>query len=256
MSRSATESPIIGLTTYLQRAKTGVWDTRAAYLPHVYFDAVTRAGGIAVLLPPQPVDDRITARVLDAIDGLIVTGGRDVDPARYGQAPHPETDRPGPDRDEWEIALLEGAIARELPFLGICRGAQVLNVALGGTLHQHLPDVIGDSRYQLGDGNFATVGVMVDEDSTVGRMVQGDDVTVEVYHHQAIDLLAPGLRVTARSQDDVIEAVELDSVPFGVGVQWHPEQTPEDLRLFQGLVEAAREYRSTIAEPVEAGGGS
>ncbi len=245
--------PIIGLTTYLQRAQTGVWDTKAAYLPHVYLDAVTRAGGIAVLLPPQPVDDAIAARVLEGIDGLIVTGGRDVDPARYGQPPHPETDPPGTERDDWELALLQGAIARELPFLGICRGAQVLNVALGGTLHQHLPDVIGSTKYQLGNAEFATVGVRVEEASTVGRMVQGDDLTVEVYHHQAIDLVAPGLRVTARSQDGVIEAVELDSVPFGVGVQWHPEQTPEDLRLFAGLVEAAREYRRTVAEPVEAG---
>jgi putative glutamine amidotransferase len=245
--RPGSSAPVIGLTTYLQRAQTGVWDTRAAYLPHVYFDAVTRAGGIAVLLPPQPVDDRIAARVLDGLDGLIVTGGRDVDSTRYGQAPHPETDRPGIDRDDWELALLTGAIAREIPFLGICRGAQVLNVALGGTLHQHLPDVIGSSKYQLGNAEFAKVEVLIDEASAVGRMVGGDDLTVEVYHHQAIDVVAPGLRVTARSQDDVIEAVELESVPFGVGVQWHPEQTPEDLRLFAGLVEAAVDYRKTMA---------
>jgi putative glutamine amidotransferase len=243
----SSSAPVIGLTTYLQRAQTGVWDTRAAYLPHVYFDAVIRAGGIAVLLPPQPVDEAVANRVLDGLDGLIVTGGRDVDPARYGQAPHPQTDRPGIGRDDWEIALLEGAVARELPFLGICRGAQVLNVALGGTLHQHLPDVIGSSKYQLGNAEFTKVDVLIDEASRVGEMVGGGDLTVEVYHHQAIDLVAPGLRVTARSRDDVIEAVELESVPFGVGVQWHPEQTPEDLRLFTGLVDAATEYRRALA---------
>jgi putative glutamine amidotransferase len=236
-------SPLIGLTTYLQRAQTGVWDVRAAFLPEVYFESVTRVGGIATLLPPQPVSNDIAHRVLDGIDGLIITGGLDVDPARYGQQPNEHTDRPSALRDEWETALLLAAIERELPFLAICRGAQVLNVALGGTLHQHLPDVIGTSKYQLGNAEFARVGVIVDEDSRVGRMVGGDALTVEVYHHQAIDRVAAGLRVTARSEDEVIEAVELDSVPFGVAVQWHPEQTPEDGRLFAGLVEAAREYR-------------
>ncbi len=107
-----TSAPVIGLTTYLQRAQTGVWDVKAAFLPHVYFDAVTRAGGIAVLLPPQPVDSAIAARVLDGVDGLIVTGGRDVDPARYGQQPHETTDSPSPIRDEWEEALITGAIDR------------------------------------------------------------------------------------------------------------------------------------------------
>jgi putative glutamine amidotransferase len=238
--------PVIGLTTYLQRAQTGVWDVKAAFLPHVYFDAVTLAGGIAVLLPPQPVDGAIAARVLDGLDGLIVSGGRDVDPARYGQEPHETTDRPSALRDEWEEALLTGAIERELPFLAICRGAQVLNVALGGTLHQHLPDVVGSTRYQLGNGEFSSVDIRIDDDSAVGRMVGGDDLTVEVYHHQAIDRVAAGLRVTARSEDDVIEAVELENVPFGIGVQWHPEQTPEDLRLFAGLVDAASEYRGAL----------
>lgn len=239
--------PIIGLTTYLQRAQTGVWDVRAAFLPQVYFEAVTRVGAIAVLLPPQPVTEQIADRVLDGLDGLIVTGGRDVDPARYGQEAHETTDRPSAIRDDWEAALLTGAIERELPFLAICRGAQLLNVALGGSLHQHLPDVIGSNRYQLGNGEFSTVGVAVEPDSAVGRMTGSDGLTVEVYHHQAIDRLAPGLRVTARSEDDVIEAVELDGVPFGVGVQWHPEQTPDDLRLFAGLVDAAGGYRAAIA---------
>ncbi|MDQ1552603.1 MAG: putative glutamine amidotransferase, partial [Actinomycetota bacterium] len=165
MASSGSNVPIIGLTTYLQQATTGVWDVRASFLPEVYLDAVTRSGGIAVLLPPQPVTPEIVERVLDGLDGLIVTGGRDVDPARYGQAAHPATDAPAPDRDTWEDALLLGAIKRELPFLGICRGAQVLNVALGGTLIQHLPDVIGSERYNIGGDLFNQVAVEVEPGS-------------------------------------------------------------------------------------------
>jgi putative glutamine amidotransferase len=240
---SASSPVVIGLTTYLEQAQTGVWDVPAAFLPKVYFEAVTRAGGIAVLLPPQPVSPAIASRVLDGLDGVIITGGKDVDPALYGQSPHPTTDDPRPDRDAWEQALLAGAIDRGLPFLGICRGLQVLNVALGGTLHQHLPEVIGSTKYQLGNGKFSRVHVHIDEESAVGRMLGADALPVEAYHHQAVDAVAPGLRVTARSDDQIVEAVELDSVPFGVAVQWHPEQTPDDLRLFEGLVDAARSYR-------------
>ncbi|MCU1524405.1 MAG: glutamine amidotransferase [Microbacteriaceae bacterium] len=235
-----TVAPIIGLTTYLEQAQTGVWDVPAAFLPKLYFEAVIRAGGIAVLLPPQPVSAGIAARVLDGLDGLIVTGGKDVDPALYGQERHETTDAPRTDRDAWEGALLTAAIERELPFLGICRGAQILNVTLGGTLHQHLPEVIGSNRYQLGGGEFSMVGVLAEPDSAVGTMIGTDELSVEVYHHQAIDRVAERLRVTARSDDGVVEAVELQGVPFGVAVQWHPEQTPDDLRLFQGLVDAAR----------------
>ncbi len=234
--------PIIGLTTYLQQAQTGIWDVRASFLPEVYFDSVTRSGGIAVLLPPQPASDAVIARVLDGIDGLIVTGGRDVDPSRYGQEPHPTTDAPSLERDAWEDALLRGAIERELPFLGICRGAQVLNVALGGTLIQHLPEVVGSTRYQLGGGNFNDVPVEVEAGSELSELV-GGEVVGKMYHHQSIDRVADGLSVSARSADGVIEAVELDSVPFGIAVQWHPEQSQDDLRLFEGLVDAARKYR-------------
>jgi putative glutamine amidotransferase len=233
--------PVIGLTTYLEQAQTGVWDVQASFLPKVYFEAVNRAGGIAVLLPPQPVDAQIAGRVLDGLDGLIITGGKDVDPARYGQDPHAETDEPRPDRDAWEDALLTAAIERELPFLGICRGAQVLNVALGGTLHQHLPDVVGSTRYNLGRGEFAQNEVTV-EGSKLASLI-GESVVGKSYHHQAIDEVAEGLVVTARSGDGTIQAVELASVPFGVGVQWHPEQDDDDIRLFAGLVEAAKAYR-------------
>ena len=145
--------PIIGLTTYLQQARTGVWDVRASFLPAIYLEGITRAGGIASLLPPQPVDEEIVDRILTGLDGLVLTGGRDVDPASYGQAAHPITDEPAGDRDAFEFAMLRGALARGLPVLGICRGAQVLNVALGGTLHQHLPDVLGYTKHQAGNAD-------------------------------------------------------------------------------------------------------
>lgn len=242
MASSGSSKPVIGLTTYLQQAQTGVWDVRASFLPAVYLDAVTNAGGIAVLLPPQPVTPEIIANVLERIDGLIVTGGRDVDPARYGQHAHPTTDQPAADRDDWEDALLLGAIERELPFLGICRGAQVLNVALGGTLIQHLPDVVGSDRYNIGGDKFNEVAVEVEPGSELSALV-GAGVAGRVHHHQAIDRLGNGLTVTARAEDGIVQAVELESVPFGVAVQWHPEESPDDLRLFEGLVKAAREHR-------------
>ena len=233
--------PVIGLTTYLEQAQTGVWDVQAAFLPKVYFDAVNRAGGIAVLLPPQPVDAAIAGRILDGIDGLIITGGKDVDPARYGQVAHETTDEPRRDRDAWEDALLLAAIDRNLPFLGICRGAQMLNVALGGTLHQHLPDVIGTDRYSAGGGVFRDNEVQVDEQSRIASLI-GGTVVGKSYHHQSIDRVADALLVTARSSDGTIQAVELPDLAFGVAVQWHPEQDSDDIRLFEGLVSAARDH--------------
>jgi putative glutamine amidotransferase len=243
----ADRRPVIGLTTYLEQAQTGVWDVPAAFLPKSYFEAVTRAGGIAVLLPPQPVTPQVARRVLDGLDGLIITGGKDVDAARYGQQAHPENDEPRRDRDAWEDALLGAAIQTELPFLGICRGAQVLNVALGGTLHQHLPDVVGDNRYQLGGGNYSTVPIAIEADTLVGEAL-GASVEAQVYHHQAIDELGEGLTVTARSADGIIEAVELGTVPYGVAVQWHPEVDSDDIRLFESLVDAARMHAAQHTE--------
>jgi len=244
----AASAPLIGVTTYLERAQTGVWDVPASFLPKAYLDAVTDAGGIAVLLPPQPVSPGIARAVVGALDGLIVAGGADVDPARYGQEPHPRTGAPRTDRDAWEDALLTEAIAIELPFLGICRGAQVLNVALGGTLVQHLPDVVGSERYQPSPAVFGEGEVTVEPDSRLAELVgAGADspgLAVHFYHHQALDDVADGLTVTARSDDGVIEAVELDSVPFGVAVQWHPEENAADRRLFAGLVDAARTHRT------------
>ena len=237
---SASEPPpIIGLTTYRQRAQSGVWDVDASFLPGVYIEGVTRAGGIATLLPPQPVDDRIADRVVASLDALIITGGRDVDPAIYGHDPHPSTDDPARDRDEWEFALLGAALRRHLPLLGICRGAQVLNVALGGTLHQHLPDVVSHTGHQHGKGVFSTLTVDTVEGSRLAGLI-GRNAQVQCYHHQAIDRLADGLVVSAAGGDGVIEAVEMPGEDFVVAVQWHPEETLDDLRIFEGLVSAAR----------------
>jgi putative glutamine amidotransferase len=235
---------VIGVTTYLQPAKTGVWDVEASFLPKKYLDGVTDAGGIAVLLPPQPTSPLDAARVIARLDGLIVAGGVDVDPALYGQAPHEKTDAPQRVRDAWDLALLDAAIAAEVPFLAVCRGAQVLNVLRGGTLHQHLPEVVGSPKYQLGNAEFSRVPVDIEPGSAVARLI-GEHAVGSMYHHQAIDAVGDGLVVTARSDDGVVEAVELPSVPFGVAVQWHPEEDAEDRRLFAGLVEAAREYATT-----------
>jgi putative glutamine amidotransferase len=233
--------PVLGTTTYLEQVQTGIWDVRASFLPHIYLEGVTRAGGIAVLLPPQPVDDEIAARVLDGLDGLVITGGKDVDPARYGQAAHPMTDEPRTDRDAWEFALLAGALRRGMPVLGICRGAQLLNVALGGTLHQHLPDVLGHSRHQAGNAVFSTSTVRTVPGTRLASLI-GEASDEQCYHHQAIDAVGDGLVVSARDPDGVIEAIELPAASFVVAVQWHPEERLNDLRLFAGAVDAARGY--------------
>lgn len=238
---SAPPRPVIGLTTYLQQAQTGVWDVPASFLPGAYLDGVTRCGGIATLLPPQPVDGDIADRALDRIDGLLITGGRDVDPAAYGQDAHPETDPPAGHRDSWEFALIEAALCRSMPILGICRGAQVLNVALGGTLHQHLPDVLGHTHHQRGNAVFSTSSIQTVADSRLASLV-GAGVSAQCYHHQAIDRLGDGLVVSATDSAGVIEAVEMRDRGFVVAVQWHPEETLHDLRLFRGLVDAAAEY--------------
>ncbi|MEO6792310.1 MAG: gamma-glutamyl-gamma-aminobutyrate hydrolase family protein [Mycobacterium sp.] len=233
--------PVIGLTTYLDRAQTGVWDVRAGLLPAVYLEGITVAGGIAVLLPPQPVSPEIAARVLDGVAGLVITGGRDLDPAGYGQAPHAETDRPDRTRDAWEFALLAEALRRGLPVLGICRGAQVLNVALGGTLHQHLPDVLGNCGHRAGNGVFTPLPVGTVAGTRLAELV-GETCEVQCYHHQAIAEVGAGLVVSARDDDGVVEAIELPGEHFVLAVQWHPEESLDDPRLFTAIVEAAQKY--------------
>ncbi|RAV07295.1 gamma-glutamyl-gamma-aminobutyrate hydrolase family protein [Mycolicibacterium sp. GF69] len=242
--------PVLGLTTYLQQAQTGVWDVRASFLPAIYFDGVGLAGGTSVLLPPQPVDADIAERLLDGLDGLILTGGRDVVPASYGQERHPATDEDVAEdrrRDELEFALVRGAMRRGMPVLGICRGAQVLNVALGGTLHQHLPDVIGHGRHQQGSAVFSTSTVRTVPGTRLAGLI-GDSSDAQCYHHQAIDRPGDGLVVSAQDEDGVIEAVEILGDAFVLAVQWHPEERLDDLRLFAAVVEAAGAYASERAK--------
>jgi putative glutamine amidotransferase len=241
---SSIARPVLGLTTYLQQAQTGIWDVRASFLPAIYIEGVHLAGGIAVLVPPQPVDGDIAERVLDGLDGLIITGGRDVDPGAYGQQPHSATDEPVVDnrtRDAVEFALVDRAVRRGIPVLGICRGAQVLNVALGGTLHQHLPDVLGHTHHQQGNAVFATSSIRTVAGTRLAAVI-GESSDAQCYHHQAIEKLGQGLIVSAQDSDGVIEAVEIPGENFVLAVQWHPEERLDDLRLFAAVVEAAAAY--------------
>jgi putative glutamine amidotransferase len=227
-SNGSDRRPVIGITTYIERARYGAWDVDAALLPRTYVDTVAAAGGNPVLLPPLGFAD------VSFLDGLVIAGGADVDPARYGQSPHPETLGVRPDRDETEFALVESALAAGLPLIGVCRGMQVLNVVLGGTLTQHVPDVTGSSAHRPVIGQFGRTEVEMMPGSAVAGIL-GAAASVSCSHHQAVDRLGDGLTITARSADGVVEAVELAGADFALGVQWHPEQDAE-VRLFKALV--------------------
>lgn len=244
--------PVIGLTTYLERAQQGVWNVRASFLPAVYFEAVTAVGGAAVLLPPQAEPEAAAASTLDGLDGLILTGGIDVDPALYGQERHELTDPARPDRDAWELALLAEARRRGVPVLGICRGLQLINVAFGGTLHQHLPEALGTERYRLGGGVFAKNTAMVEPGTLVADAVGAGPAVIDSYHHQGIDRLGAGLRVAARSDDGLVQAIESTGDACVVAVQWHPEMNETDRRLFAALTERARVFAGTHRAPADA----
>ena len=238
---AAAGPPVIGLTAYTEQVQTGIWDISASYLPADYLEGVTMAGGIATMLPPQPVDPDIVSAVLDSLHALLITGGYDLDPAAYGQQPHSATDLPRASRDAWEFALLHGALERGLPVLGICRGAQVLNVAFGGTLHQHLPDVLGHNGHRAGNGVFTRVPVRTVAGTRLAALL-GECAEGPCYHHQAIDKVGAGLVVSAWDPDGVAEALELPGDSFVLAVQWHPEKSLDDLRLFTAIVAAARAY--------------
>jgi putative glutamine amidotransferase len=229
--------PRIALTTYLQDAKWGVWDARAAVLPAAYLEAVVAAGGTPLLLPPIGTD----TSVLDLVDGLIVVGGADVDPGNYDAEPHPST-RSQPARDEHDIALTLAALEKGVPLFAICRGAQILNVALGGNLIQHVPDVLPEANYQPASGVYGEVQFGTRPGSIIAEHL-GERATAPVYHHQILDRVAEGLCVTAYAADGTIEAVESTQGSWALGVQFHPEQNRSDVRLFEGFIEAARRYR-------------
>lgn len=238
MASSGCSRPLIGLTTYVEKATHGPWDEVSALLPMSYVSAVIRSGGTPVLLPPSPADP---GDVLSVLSGLVVTGGPDVDPARYGAAPHEATDRPRPERDQWESDLCVAAIELDLPLLAICRGLQVLNVALGGTLHQHIPEVIGTDAHRLVRGQMSPNAVRVVPGSILSR-VFGTETEGLCHHHQAIDRLGNGLKAVASAGDGTVEGAELPGKAFVVGVQWHPEDNPDDDRIFKALIEASMEF--------------
>jgi putative glutamine amidotransferase len=233
--------PLIGLCTALEQAQFSVWDIDVTLLDRRYSEAVQRAGGIAVLLPPDASLSEDPDALLDALDGLILAGGRDVDPALYGAEPHRDTDQPRTERDAFEIALARRAMERDIPVLGVCRGMQVMNVARGGTLVQHLPEHVGGDthRRSLGtfDGNEHPVRLA--EGSLAARAIGALSHATLSHHHQGIDRVGDGLHVSGWSADDELpEALEDPDLRFALGVQWHPEADP-DSTVIAALVEAA-----------------
>jgi putative glutamine amidotransferase len=226
--------PLIGLTTYREPAAWGVWNTSADLLPAVYVKSVEAAGGAAVMLPPQSsgADD-----IVSRLDGLIMCGGGDIEPARYGQKPHPCTRNFRRDRDSWELALLNAADENGLPTLGICRGMQLMAVRTGGVLDQHTPDIVGHDEHSPEADAYGWISITTTSDSLVRRLV-GNDLQVSCHHHQSL-ATHPGFVATARAADGTVEAIEDPDRHFWLGVQWHPENSG-DHGLFAGLVEAAR----------------
>jgi putative glutamine amidotransferase len=234
--------PVIGISAYSQRARWGNWDLPAILLPRRYTDMVANAGGIPVLLPPTPA----VAGALPRLDGLVLSGGGDIDPARYGATRDPECGQANPERDDAELELCNAAITAGLPLLGICRGLQVINVALGGTLYQHLPALVGHDGHSPESAGYGTHKVSIAPGSRLASVLQVSEAAVPTHHHQSIDRLGAGLVATAWTDDGVIEAAEFaaerdpagEGTPFMIAVQWHPE-AGHDASLFAALVVAA-----------------
>jgi putative glutamine amidotransferase len=234
--------PVIGICAAQERARWSYWDQQAVLLPRSYVDAVQRAGGLALLIPPDEVLEREPDEVLDVIDGLVLAGGADVDPASYGEEPHPETGGTVPARDASEIALARRALERDVPLLGICRGMQLINVAAGGTLRQHLPEEFGHHEHRRVKGSFdgADHDVRLAAGSLAARAAGEELHGTKSHHHQGVRDVGEGLEVTGWSTiDDLPEAIEAPRHRFALGVQWHPE-VDERSRLIAALIEEAR----------------
>jgi putative glutamine amidotransferase len=231
--------PIVGITTYLTPAAWGAWQQDAALVPASYVRAVARAGGVPLLVPPGAAYEE----TLDTVDGLVFSGGSDLDPDLYGEEAHAETDGWIRERDDFELGLMQAALARDVPILAICRGSQVLNVALGGDLEQHVPDRVGTNAHKETPGVFADHDVAVLSGTKLSSIL-GERTDVKSHHHQGYGELGSGLREAARAPDGTLEALEDPTRRFTVGVLWHPEEG-EDLALFEALVREAAEYRQT-----------
>jgi putative glutamine amidotransferase len=239
--------PVIGICTSLVEARWRLWEQRAALLPFDYMTAIQRAGGLAVMIPPDPGLEQDPDQMLDLLDGLILAGGEDIDPSAYGAEPHPMTTVTAPERDRVELALTRRAVQRDLPVLGICRGMQLVNVALGGTLKQHLPDEVGHEDHRRVPGSFdgADHDVRLAPGSLAARAAGEERHATKSHHHQGVDRIGEGLEVTGHSTiDDLTEAIEVPARRFVLGVQWHPEADPAS-GVIAALVAGARDYRSS-----------
>jgi putative glutamine amidotransferase len=234
--------PVVGITSYAQDARWGVWHLPAALIPLAYVDAVEEAGGRAVLIPPS---EEGIEETLDALDAVIFSGGADLDPAHYGADAHPETDAPQQRRDAGEMALLRAALERDMPVLAICRGFQLLNVARGGDLVQHLPEEVGHDAHKRVPGEFALHPVEIGPGTRLSSIVDRAS-HVTSHHHQGVGRIGDGLVEAAWADDGTLEALEDPSRRFVLGVQWHPEASEDaaDRALFEALVVEAREYRA------------
>jgi putative glutamine amidotransferase len=234
-------TPNIGVTCNLEVVRYGgVWTEPAAMVPLTYVRAIARAGARPLLLAPTPADFEDPGPLLDLLDGVLVTGGSDLDPGAYGEAPHPETEASSTERDAFELLLVRAAAERDLPCLGICRGMQVVNVAYGGALEQHLPDRLDEDIHRGPEGTFADHAVEVEPDSLAAVAAGATRIAVKSYHHQGVERVGDGLRVTAWAEDDrTVEAVEDAGRRFMLGVLWHPEEDEAD-RLIAAFVHECR----------------
>jgi putative glutamine amidotransferase len=231
--------PVIGLCAAIEQVRYGAWEEPADMLPHSYSAAVQRAGGMALLLPPDPAVADHPEDVLEAVDGLVLAGGGDIGPASYGEDAWPETTGVNPARDEFEIALARAAVERDMPVLGICRGMQLLNVALGGTLVQHLPEAVGHDHHRSTPGSFDDHEVELRQGSLIARTTGREREPVKSHHHQGVGRIGRGLVVSGHADDGLVEAIEVPDRRFVLGVLWHPEED-EASRVIGALVDEAR----------------
>jgi putative glutamine amidotransferase len=230
--------PVVGITTYVEEASWGHWHLPAALIPQMYVDMLEAAGARPLLVPPS---EHGVEETLDALDGLLLSGGADLDPDSYGAEPHPATSGTRPARDRAELALLEAALARDLPVLAVCRGSQILNVARGGDLVQHLPEAVGHEEHREVAGVFSEHRVRIADGSRLASVLGGQQ-PVKSHHHQGFGRVGEGLVEVAWADDGTVEGLEDPERRFVLGVLWHPE-AGADARLFEALVAEARRHR-------------